>query len=65
MIPLKPDFRIKKPVRVAEIQQPTRFYNGILVDDWRVPTGPVQSPHSFTENMVSLNKIVKLIVTKK
>jgi hypothetical protein len=65
MIPLKPDFRIKKSARLIEEQQPTRFYNGNLVDDWRVPTGPVQSPHSFTENVVSLNKIIKLIVSKK
>uniref|UniRef100_A0A6C0KX72 Uncharacterized protein n=1 Tax=viral metagenome TaxID=1070528 RepID=A0A6C0KX72_9ZZZZ len=65
MIPLKPDFRIKKSVRLIEEQQPTRFYNGNLVDDWRVPTGPVQSPHSFTETVVSLNKIIKLIVSKK
>ena len=62
---LKPDFRIKKPVRLVEEQQPTRFYNGNLVEEWRVPTGPTQSPHSFTEHVVSLNKIIKLIVSKK
>jgi hypothetical protein len=59
---LKPDYRIKKPPTKEE---PSHFYNGRLIDKWRTPIGPMTVPHSFTENRVALDKIIKLIVTKK
>uniref|UniRef100_A0A6C0BIV1 Uncharacterized protein n=1 Tax=viral metagenome TaxID=1070528 RepID=A0A6C0BIV1_9ZZZZ len=62
MIPIKANEYLGTKFK-REVKEPLKFENGILKEIWY--TAPPLNMHSFTENIVKLVKISKLIGTNK